>query len=241
MKPQKVGRVRRARDRPLQQLALPDDLGRLVFRVPAGMLAHRRDPLRGRLPAERQPLQPPHPARRLSPARSRSAPGRRSSAEPREPPRYLELKRNCAGRGGIVTDPPMPARLAEPWVRPVYLRPLSPNGRAVRSPRSLEESPWGRDARDGRPARRVRRDQGARERYEPGIERVGTIWKRAFTPFGVACSGGARRGGALGRVGARRLGGLGRALAGGRARRARAGGCIGARGSRPRRWWSVGH
>jgi len=56
------GRVGRPRDRPFQQLALPDHLGRLRFHVQAGVLPDRGDPLRRGLPAERQPLEPPHPA-----------------------------------------------------------------------------------------------------------------------------------------------------------------------------------
>ena len=59
--PERQG-MRRARHRPLQQLALPDHLGGLRRHVPAGMRAHRRDPLGGGLPAARQPLQPPQPA-----------------------------------------------------------------------------------------------------------------------------------------------------------------------------------
>ena len=59
--PERQG-MRHARHRPLQQLALPDHLDGLRRHVPAGMLAHGLDPLRGRLPAERQPLQPPQPA-----------------------------------------------------------------------------------------------------------------------------------------------------------------------------------
>jgi hypothetical protein len=53
--------MRHARYRPLEQLALPDHLGGLRRHVPAGMLAYGLDPLGGRLPAQRQPLQPPQP------------------------------------------------------------------------------------------------------------------------------------------------------------------------------------
>ena len=59
--PERQG-MRHARHRPLQQLALPDHLDGLRRHVPAGMHAHRRDPLRSGLPAHRQPLQPPQPA-----------------------------------------------------------------------------------------------------------------------------------------------------------------------------------
>ena len=54
--------MRHARYRPLEQLALPDHLDGLRLDVPADMLPHRFDTLRGRLPAHRQPLQPPQPA-----------------------------------------------------------------------------------------------------------------------------------------------------------------------------------
>ena len=54
--------VRRPRHGPLQQLALPQHLGRLHPEVGAGVRAHRGDPVRRRLPAERQPLEPPPPA-----------------------------------------------------------------------------------------------------------------------------------------------------------------------------------
>ena len=54
-------RVRGAGHRPLQQLPLPDHLGQLSLRLPARMRPGIRHPLRRRLAAERQPLQPPHP------------------------------------------------------------------------------------------------------------------------------------------------------------------------------------
>jgi len=60
------GRMCRTGHRPLQQLALPDHLSRLRFHIAAGMRAHRRDPLRRRLPGERQSLQPPQPAPRAT-------------------------------------------------------------------------------------------------------------------------------------------------------------------------------
>ena len=57
-------RMRRPGQRPLQQLALPHHLNRLVLRVLAGMRPDLRHPLGRRLPAEGQPLQPMHPPRR---------------------------------------------------------------------------------------------------------------------------------------------------------------------------------
>ena len=101
------GRVRRARHRPLQQLALPDHLGRLDLHVPAGMLAHRRDALGRGLTGERQPLQPPQPAPR---DRQRDGGQDQADSHPHnhaEPPQYPELKRSHAGpatsRAGLVT------------------------------------------------------------------------------------------------------------------------------------------
>src|SRR5579863_3943489 len=51
--------VRRARHRPLEQLALPDHLRGLRAQVPAEVRAGGGDTLRGRLPGGRQPPQPP--------------------------------------------------------------------------------------------------------------------------------------------------------------------------------------
>ena len=54
-------RMRYPGNRPLQQLALPDHLGRLGLHIPAGMLPHGRDALGSGLPAHRQQPQPPQP------------------------------------------------------------------------------------------------------------------------------------------------------------------------------------
>ena len=76
--------------------------------VAARMLADGRDPVRRRLPAEGQPLEPPHPAPGDREREPRSAPVRRSSAKPREPPQYPELKRSLAGGRGMIARPETP-------------------------------------------------------------------------------------------------------------------------------------
>jgi hypothetical protein len=55
-------RVRGARHRPAEQLALAEHLGELRFRSPARVLPERAGTLGSRLPGHGQPLQPPQPA-----------------------------------------------------------------------------------------------------------------------------------------------------------------------------------
>ena len=64
-------RMRQARHRPPQQLPLPHHLGQLSLRIPPGMRAHRRDPLRRRLPSPAHPPQPPQPPARQGKRRHR--------------------------------------------------------------------------------------------------------------------------------------------------------------------------
>ena len=53
--------VRQPGDRPLEQLPLPEHLGRLHLGVPLRMRTNGRDPLRRRLPRQTQTPQPPQP------------------------------------------------------------------------------------------------------------------------------------------------------------------------------------
>ncbi len=50
-----------ARDRPLEQLALPEDLDHLGLDPLLGVLTERSNPLRGGLPRAAQTVEPPHP------------------------------------------------------------------------------------------------------------------------------------------------------------------------------------
>jgi hypothetical protein len=59
MKPQNTAACAAPRHRPPQQLPLPDHLRQLRLRLTTGMPPRVLQPLRGRLAAERQPLQPP--------------------------------------------------------------------------------------------------------------------------------------------------------------------------------------